>query len=127
MELIHIGLVVRSAENADRFYADLLGLAMTRTSSLPKEIAPALFGLDEGCEIRYYGNENILFEIFVTGWQEEQPRKMSHTCIEVENREDLLKRCREMGFEVREAPRHDYTLIFIGDNDGNLFEVKEKR
>ena len=127
MDLIHIGLVARSEEGARRFYEHLLGLEMTRRSALPDALASRIFGVDEGCEILYYGNDAMLFEIFVTGWAEKTERKISHTCIEVADRGALLARAEEMGFEVIEAPRNDYSIFFLADGDGNLFEVKERR
>lgn len=127
MELIHIGLVASCEDNASRFYHELLGLALTRRSELPEALASRLFGLEKGCEILYFGNDAILFEVFVTGWPEKTERKISHTCIEVEDRGGLLARAGKLGFEVIEAPRNDYSVYFLSDRDGNLFEVKETR
>lgn len=126
IQLFHIGLVVSSEANADRFYGDLLGLPRTRKAELPAVLADTLFGVDAGCDILYYGEPPLVFEVFVTGWREVTERKISHTCIEVSNYDDLLRRCRAMGFCVREAPRGDRVVVFIEDNDGNLFEVKQK-
>jgi len=127
MDLVHIGLVASSEDNANRFFADLLGLEMTRRSELPGELARRIFGVTDGCEILYFGNDAMMFEVFVTGWAEKTERKISHTCIEVDGRADLLSRAEGMGFEVVEAPRNDYSIFFLADADGNLFEVKEKR
>ncbi len=127
MDLIHVGLACSSEENANHFFGYLLGLPMTRRSSLPEDLAIRLFGIEERCEILYFGNDAIMFEIFLTGWAEQTPRKVSHACIEVENREELLERAATSGYEVREAPRQDESVFFLSDRDGNLFEVKEKR
>lgn len=126
MDFIHIGLVSSSAENADRFFGDLLGLDKTRTSSLPAEFSQALFGIDQDCDIAYYGSDGLVFEVFLTGWSEPSDRKISHTCIEVDARADLLARCREMGYGVREVTKGDKVVVFIEDSDGNLFEVNDR-
>ncbi|MCP5044574.1 MAG: VOC family protein [bacterium] len=124
MDLIHIGLVASSEDNANRFFGDLLGLEMTRRSELPRVLAKRLFGVEDGCEILYFEDPSVVFEIFVTGWAEQAPNKISHTCIEVEQRSDLLARATGMGFEVIEAPRGEDNIYFLTDGDGNLFEVK---
>ena len=125
VQLIHIGLVSHSRESAQRFFGELLGLPLSRTSDLPVELAPSLFGVDEGCEILFYEGEGIVFEIFVTGWSEPRERRISHCCIEVDDRAGLLERARAMGFEVRDAPRRDYRIYFVVDDDGNLFEIRQ--
>ena len=126
MNLIHIGLVCSNEPNASRFYGELLGGELTRRSKLPRNVSEIAFGLDDECEILYFGVDDVVFELFLTGWAEATPRKISHTCIEVENRGALLERATEMGFEVREAPRGDYSIFFLVDGDGNLFEVKDE-
>ena len=126
MELIHIGLVSSSESNADRFYGELLELPRIRKSELSAHLANELFGIDQSCDILYYGETPLLFEVFVTGWSEPAGKKISHACIEVPDCDDLLKRCGEIGFSVREAHKGDKLIVFIEDSDGNLFEVKEK-
>jgi catechol 2,3-dioxygenase-like lactoylglutathione lyase family enzyme len=126
MNLVHIGIVSSSEAAADRFYADLLGLEKTRRSALPAELARPLFGRDEDCEILYYGGGDLVFEVFLSGEPEPSERKISHTCIGVADREALLKRCAELRFEVRDAPKGDSRVVFVADADGNLFEVKQR-
>ena len=126
MDLIHIGLVCSDEEKACRFYGELLGGELTRRSKLSVDVAQNAFGLDDECEIICFCIDDMVFELFMTGWAEEAPRKISHICIEVENRDALLERAAEMGFAVREAPRGDSSIFFLADLDGNLFEVKDK-
>ena len=102
MHLIHIGLVSSSEQGADRFFGELLGLPKTRKSQLPRDITNGLFGVDQDCEIAYYGDAGMVFEVFLTGFSESIPNRIGHTCIEVADRADLLARCRGMGFDVRE-------------------------
>ncbi len=126
MDFIHIGLVSSTADNAERFYGELLGLDKTRTSSLPAEFAQALFGVEDGCEIVYYGSGALVFEIFLTGRREPADGKISHTCIAVDDLQGLRQRCQQMGFGVREARKGDKVVVFLEDADGNLFEVKSR-
>ena len=85
-----------------------------------------MFGIDQDCDIAYYGSDGLVFEVFLTGWCEPSDRKISHTCIEVDGRADLLARCREMGYGVREVTKGDKVVVFIEDSDGNLFEVNDR-
>ena len=129
MRLLHAAVVSRSEQQADRFFGDLLGLEQTRRSELSAELADRLFGLDQGCEIIYYGSEELglELEVFVAGRPEIVERRLSHLCLEVVGRAELLERCAAMGFAVRQAPKGDYRVFFAEDGDGNLFEIKEKR
>ena len=124
MHLVHIGLVSTSEAHADRFFGELLGLQKTRTSQLPRDLAAGLFGVDQDLGIAYYGDQGMIFEVFFTGWSEPSAKKISHTCIEVADQSEFLRRCREMGYEVREVTKGDKVVVFIADADGNLFEVK---
>jgi len=124
MDFVHIGLVSSTEENADRFFGELLGLEKTRKSQLPRELTQGLFGVDRDCEIAYYGEAGLVFEVFLMGFSEEVTNRISHTCIEVDDQVQLLSRCRDMGFEVREVQKGEKTVVFIADADGNLFEVK---
>jgi catechol 2,3-dioxygenase-like lactoylglutathione lyase family enzyme len=129
MRLLHAAVVSRSEQEADRFYGDLLGLEKTRRSELPAELADRLFGIEQGCPIVYYGSPelDLEIEVFMTGRPEVVEARIGHLCLEVVGRTELLERCAEMGFAVRQAPKGDYVIYFVEDGDGNLFEIKEKR
>ena len=125
MRLIHAGLVSRSEERADRFFGNVLGLEKTRKSELPAELAKPLFGVETGCGIVYYESEDLVLEIFLTGRPEVVEHRISHLCLEVTSRSELLARCAEAGVAVREARKGDRAVVFIEDGDGNLYEIKE--
>ena len=126
MQLIHAGLTSHSEAAADRFFGGVLGLEKTRRSALPAALAEPLFGVDQGCEILYYGGGNLLLEIFVTGPRERAAGKIDHLCIEVADRGEVIAKCGEHGFAVREVPKGEDVIVFIEDEDGNLFEVKQR-
>ncbi len=127
MRLIHAGLVSRSEERADRFFGGVLGLEKTRRSELSAELADRLFGVDAGCEIVYYGSGDLEVEVFLTRPPEMTGSRIGHLCLEVASRAELLARCATAGVPVRQAPKGDYLVVFIEDEDGNLFEIKERR
>ena len=127
MRLIHAALVSRSEDRADRFFANVLGLEKTRKSELSAELADRLFGVDAGCEIVYYGSGDLEIEVFLTAPPEVAAGRVDHLCLEVASRAELLARCAAAGVPVREAPKGDYVVVFIEDEDGNLYEIKERR
>jgi catechol 2,3-dioxygenase-like lactoylglutathione lyase family enzyme len=127
MRLIHAGLVSSSEDTADRFFGAVLGLEKTRKSQLPAELADRLFGVDAGCEIVYYECGDFEIEVFLTGRPEAVDGRISHLCLEVASRPELLASCAAAGIAVRDVPKGDSSVVFIVDEDGNLYEIKERR
>ena len=124
MVLQHTGLVCSSEEKADRFYQELLGLEKLNVKTLPAELSRSLFKQDVDLPMINYANDNLHFEIFVSGRKDTVENPVSHSCIAVEDREALVRRCKSAGVEVIEVPKGESMLVFIKDYDGNLFEVK---
>ena len=125
MKLHHVGVVCRSQENADRFYRKILGLAKIKASLLSKDLAEAIFHVAQRCTVINYGNENMLVEVFVPETPAENGAPFVHLCLQLENREEFARRCRDMALTVSRIKKGDSLLVFVTDYDGNLFEVKE--
>ena len=70
-----------------------------------------------------YQDEQVHFEIFVTGPNGGNSRKIAHTCLEVDNLEVFLGKCHSLNVDIARIPKGDKTLTFIKDFDGNLFEI----
>ncbi len=124
MILRHVGLTCGSEENSDIFYKDLLGLTKSEPKALPLELSKAIFNVDSELVMINYRDEQVHFEIFVTGPDGDNSRKIAHTCLEVDNLEVFLENCSRLNVDVARIPKGDKTLIFISDFDGNLFEIK---
>jgi len=125
MRLHHVAVVCRSEELADRFYEGILGLRRIKTSLLQKELSREIFDITGECQIILYGNENLTVEVFVLGLDRKKSYSFEHICLEVEDREGLLSKCRATRLTVKEIPKGDSLLTFIADFDGNHFEIKE--
>jgi catechol 2,3-dioxygenase-like lactoylglutathione lyase family enzyme len=125
MFLRHIALTCNSEENADKFYRDLLGLKKTETKTLPADLSEAIFNLDVQMKIINYLDENVHFEIFITGRIDKSATQIAHSCLEVDNRTGFIEKCAKMGVDISQIPKADATLTFIRDYDGNLFEIKQ--
>jgi catechol 2,3-dioxygenase-like lactoylglutathione lyase family enzyme len=124
MKLLHVALVRSSEAASDRFFQDILGLARTRTKTASAELCAQLFGREREHQLVYYGNEHLLFEVFISDHGDFGPSHLGHVCLEVDDSRELLARCATAGIEVRRAAQG--AVIFIADEDGNLFEIKER-
>jgi len=128
MRIGHIALVSSSEKKANRFYKDGLGLKELRSTVIPASLSKSLFGIDQEFKVIDFGNEQIKFEVFIVNHEGVLPlRKVDHVCLEVENREAFLKKCKGMGFEVLQVPKGDSLVLFLKDGESNLFEIKEKK
>jgi catechol 2,3-dioxygenase-like lactoylglutathione lyase family enzyme len=94
--------------------------------TVPRTLAKQIFNLDVEYTIINYANDKIHFEIFVDEQKCFDNQKVEHVCIEVDNLEGFLNKCRDRGVEVLQIPRGSSLLTFIRDYDGNLFEIKAK-
>lgn len=130
MRLLHVGLACRSEVESDRFYRDLLGLSKQEPKTLSRDLANAIFGVDLELTMINYVGDDVRFEIFITDTARDTAGDPSgpiaHTCLAVDDLEEFLTRCRALGVEVAQTPRGNYTVTFIKDYAGNLFEVKDR-
>ncbi len=126
MAIKHIGLVCASEEISDRFYVSLLGLKKTGPKILPAALARKIFNLDSDYPMINYANDDMHFEIFIDNLNRADRPRIEHTCIEVEDLENFLQKCRQMHAPFKQIPKGDALLTFVADFDGNLFEIKEK-
>jgi catechol 2,3-dioxygenase-like lactoylglutathione lyase family enzyme len=124
MDLKHVALTSSSEENADAFYAELLGLTKSDPKTLPGELSKAIFDVDNELVMINYRDENVHFEIFVPGSGGGNSRQIAHTCLRVDDLEVFLEKCQGLNIDVSRIPKGDKDLIFIKDFDGNLFEIK---
>jgi catechol 2,3-dioxygenase-like lactoylglutathione lyase family enzyme len=124
MQLKHVALVSSSEDKSDRFFTKLLGLEKVSSKTIPSTLVNQIFNIDTELTIINYANDNIVFEIFIDNQKRAEKNKIEHICIQVENLETFLERCRSMEIDVLQVPKGDTRLTFIKDDDGNLFEVK---
>jgi len=123
-----------SEVESDRFYQDLLGLSKQDPKTLSRDLAHAIFGVDRELTMINYVGDDVRFEIFITdtaggiaGDTARDPSgPIAHTCLAVDDLEEFLTLCRALDVEVARIPRGNYTVTFIKDYAGNLFEVKDR-
>jgi catechol 2,3-dioxygenase-like lactoylglutathione lyase family enzyme len=127
MYLHHVGLTCRSEEKADTFYVNLLGLKKSEPKILPVDLSSAIFGIASELKIINYTGQSVQFEIFIYGSCQNSHRPIDHICLQVENLEELLQKCRREDVNIIRIPKGESLLTFIRDFDGNLYEIKEER
>jgi catechol 2,3-dioxygenase-like lactoylglutathione lyase family enzyme len=126
MNLQHVGLTCSSEENADKFYETLLGLKKSAPKTLPSSLSKAIFKIDSDLTMVNYMNESVRFEIFIHGRQQSNNSRIDHVCLEVNDLEEFLQRCRSLNVKFMQVPKGESTVTFVSDDDGNLFEMKQK-
>lgn len=126
MNLNHIALTCTSEANADRFYMGILGLKKIKSFCLLKDLTKQIFGLNEEPVVLIYGNDDFSVELFLVDKDEIIHPVFNHTCLEVKDREQIIKKCIARGIEVIKIPKGDSFFLFIRDHEGNLFEIREK-
>ena len=128
MRIGHVALISGSEEKANRFYKEALGLKELRSAVIPAGLSKSLFGINREFKVIDFGNEEMKFEVFIADYKAGiSSEKLAHVCLEVENRDTLLKRWEGMGFEILRVPKGDSFVIFLKDEDRNFFEIKERR
>ena len=127
MILRHVALTCSSEKNSDRFYKNLFGLKKSEPKILPATLSKAIFNVDTELMMINYQGEKIHFEIFITDYLINDARQIEHVCLEVDDLQNFLKKCRDLNVEISQIPKGDRTLTFIRDYDGNLFEIKHKQ
>jgi len=118
----HIALQSVSEKDADIFFQKILGCKVIRQFVIPVDLSEKIFGIKKENTVKWYSNENMVFEIFIT---KKMPRVCyEHICISVANKEDFLNTCNQYGIKTVSVSGKNKNYIFIRDFSGYLYEVK---
>jgi catechol 2,3-dioxygenase-like lactoylglutathione lyase family enzyme len=123
MKLLHVGTVARSAQAAERFYGELLGLKRASTKSLAPALAQQLFGVERELSILNFVGDGAHFEVFVDEFATPSGR-IAHVCLEVEDLDRLIERARSMNFPILRVAKGSSWVTFLDDDNGHRFELK---
>lgn len=122
---LHCAVAVSSAERGKAIFGELLGLPVTRTFSIGRELVEALFHRRGETEITVYDAGQTLIEVFVDAEMKTRSNLYDHLCFQVSNLASLLDRAVGMGLTVRRFHTGVKEIVFVRDLDGNLYELKE--
>lgn len=120
--LKHVALEVNNAEKAKIFFTKILGLSFIKSFDLSHKLSESIFGIKESVYVEVYENKNTVFEIFVT--KKTNERSFVHTCIEVDDKNKFISRCKDNGIKPIVVKKGEKNLLFVKDYSGNLFEIK---
>jgi len=120
--LNHIALNSNSENDANSFFYELLGIPLVKKFNISKNLAYKIFKIFKDIEVLVYENNNIRFEIFIT--DEKYYKNFDHICLEIDNKNELIKKCKEYNIDYFYVNKEDKKLLFIRDQYGTLFEIK---
>lgn len=127
MKLRHVGLTSRSEKNSDKFFGELLGLKKLEPKTLPALLSQALFNVNADLKVINYMSDHAHFEIFIHVLEKSCVRPIEHVCLDVDDLAAFVQKCRSLNVNVLQVPKGDALLTFISDDDGNLFEIRERK
>jgi negative regulator of genetic competence, sporulation and motility len=123
--LQHVAIQYPEKKKAEMFFTKVLELSIVKTFTVSEELSKQIFGISEDVEVVVYGNNNTKFEVFIT--QKKSSQFFEHICIEVENKDDFVKKCKKYGLKPFFVKKGERDLLFVRDFAENLYEIKEKQ
>jgi len=124
-KILHSALHYSDRKQAEIFFTKILELKLKKTFTLSKDLSNNIFKINEEVTVDVYSNDEACFEVFITKIKIEHGYE--HICIEIDDKEEFIKRCRKYKIEPKIVKKGAKTLLFIKDFLGNLFEIKEKK
>ena len=125
MELNHLGVTNKNAEQAIRFYQDFLGLEKTREILLPPELSEQLFSLAQEIKVLVFEKTGIKIEVFISDFQHANPN-FTHFGIMLDNFSEVTEKAQRSHVDLIIGKHKDKTVYFLKDFSGNLIEIKQK-
>lgn len=120
--LSHVAVECSSQHHADLFFSGVLNLQKRKSTLLSKELSEAIFHINHEVRFDLYAQGNTRFEVFIN--EGHHDTTYAHICIEVEDKQGFISRCKEQGLEpffIKKEGRH---LLFVRDFSANLYEIK---
>ena len=124
MKFEHVAITVSEKIEIEQFYQEILGMREIKSFTLDKKLSMDIFGIEKETAVFQLKKDKLLLEIFLT------PKKydpgFNHICISTDNREEIVKKATRHSYKCLCLKREISDLIFITDNSGNIFEVKQR-
>ena len=122
--LNHVALQCFEREKAALFFTKILDIPKVKTFTVSSELSKDIFGINKSVDVDVYDNGTTRFEIF-SGNEKNAPYE--HTCIEVNDKLELITCCEKYGLQSLIIQKEGKDLLFIKDFSNNLYEIKEKK
>lgn len=106
-------------------FESLLQMPLLYEFEIDDRTLETLFDRKIPAHVRVYDAQECRIEVFIVEKPPVQNGSLNHLCFTVRNRHNIIDGARHLGFEIRQVARSTGDVIFIRDNDGNLYEIKE--
>ncbi len=125
MHLNHIGINIVDTGEIQHFYQDILGFYPERSFPINLEISKIFFDIKGETKAFIVKNKSLRLELFL--YDKPINTGYAHLCVEVEDREETVRKSAANGYPVIRMKRESGDLLFVKDKAGNVFELKNKR
>ena len=125
MKLEHVALTIMDQKEIRQFYREILGFSEVRNFDLQEDLAGQIFGIEKDTTVYQLQNGKFFLELFIMPERFEQV--YNHVCISVPDRQRILDRAGQYGYECIHIRKQHADLVFIKDRSGNLFEIKDSQ
>lgn len=123
MKLEHIALNITDPQEVKKFYQNVLGMVEVRNYELDKDLANLFFNIRENTLVYLMQKDDLFLELFIN--TKLRDYGFNHICIYVDNRESIVDKAKNNSYKCIRRKREYFDQIFISDNSGNIFEIKE--
>jgi hypothetical protein len=128
LKIEHIAVAENTEEESDKFFINLLGLEKTRSFAVSDDLMERFFGVNKEHNFLRYEKGNISVEVILTEDNSNAKDIFTHSCLLVEDPEDLLSKASSLDFDTKKVPRKDGGYYyFIKDTYKNLYEIKKNK
>ncbi len=124
IDIHHIAIQRSNRNRTIEFFEKLLGYKLVKNSLLPSILSKEIFDIDEEVEMLTFANGNVNIEVFIT--DRKIDNGFAHICLFVENIENFILQCKEINLKPFSINKNGRKIFFVRDEDGNLFEIKQK-
>lgn len=118
----HVALQYSDKEKADVFFKEILGLELIKDFKIQTELTKKIFDISEEVDVFVYGTKSLVFEIFITPHTTKYI--FNHLCIKVPDKDEFVKKCKELNLEPYFVDKGEKKLLFVRDHSDNLYEIK---
>jgi len=123
MKLEHIALNIIDSKEIIGFYQNVLGMVEIKNYTLDENLVNLFFNIKRETLVYLMQKDDLFLELFIN--TKSYNHGFNHICIKVENREAIVNKAKDNSYKCIRRKRKYFDQIFISDNSGNIFEIKE--
>lgn len=121
---LHAAITFSAEDYAHRIMGELFGFSVIKAFDVGTELCQALFDFDRGARLIQFDAGDAAIEVFIDPRRPAQRGRFDHLCFSVPELEPFLARAADMGLEIRRFHTGTKEVVFVCDEDDNLYEIK---